>query len=66
VIVELIERGHDEERLWKSTPRELVGRLGFSDRRRKRETGAQLALQATAARGDPKDVKKRIRELTKE
>lgn len=39
--------------------------MGFAAKRRRLEAAMQLQLQASAARGDPKDLKKQVKELTK-
>ncbi|WP_160310511.1 hypothetical protein [Microvirga vignae] len=52
--------------VWKYTPRQLAGFLWYAGRRIQRERAALLALQASAARGKPEDVKKQIKELSKE
>jgi hypothetical protein len=45
------------------TPRQIVGTLHFAERRRRRESREALSLHAMAARGDPKAVKKQLKEL---
>ena len=48
------------------TPREIAASLYFAERRRKREAAEQLALQALAARGEPRALKKRMEDLQKD
>jgi len=43
-----------------------MGRMYFSERLRKRKTGETIAVHATAARGDPKAIKKIIKESQKD
>jgi hypothetical protein len=52
--------------VWTYTPRRLAGFLGFAARRQKREAAVTLSLHSMAARGDPKDVNARLKELGKE
>ncbi|WP_189342227.1 hypothetical protein, partial [Mesorhizobium sp. M2A.F.Ca.ET.067.02.1.1] len=66
VIIELAERGQDEDRLWNATPRELIGRLHFSNKIRKRQFAEALAASAMGARGDPKDVKKILKDAERD
>jgi hypothetical protein len=47
------------------SPRMIVGWLYFARRVEKRRLAQQLSIGAMAARGDPKDLKKQIRELEK-
>ena len=49
--------------VWAMTPRQIVGSLYFVRRRRQLEAAEQLALGALAARGEPREVKRRLVEL---
>jgi hypothetical protein len=51
--------------LWRSTPRQLQGWLALAARREKQEAAERLNLDFLAARGDPKDVNKTLRDLEK-
>jgi hypothetical protein len=48
------------------TPRELAGALQFAEADARREAGEKLSLAASAARGEPRDLKKLIKDLTKD
>jgi hypothetical protein len=48
------------------TPRQLAGLLHFAARRKKREAAQLLGLHAMAARGEPRELKKKLKELGKE
>lgn len=52
--------------MWGYTPREIAGWLFFAGKRKAREAGEQLSLGAAAARGEPRALKKQIKELTKD
>jgi hypothetical protein len=62
----LIAAGHPPAVVWTYTPRRLAGFLDFAARRQKREAANTLALHATAARADGKDINARLKELAKE
>ncbi len=47
-------------------PREIVASLYFAERRRKREAAEQLALGALAARGEPRALKRQIKNLQRD
>ncbi|RWF44298.1 MAG: hypothetical protein EOS65_02670 [Mesorhizobium sp.] len=66
MIIALAERGHDENRLWNSTPRELIGRLHFSERIRKHKFAEALTVSAIGSRGEPKDVKKALKDAERD
>lgn len=55
--------GHPPAAVWDYTPRQIAGFLHFAGKRRKRETAEALSIGAMAARGDPKELKKQIKEL---
>lgn len=61
----MTERGHSVAELWQCTPRELVGWLYFSNRVKKRRRAEELSVNAMAARGDIKAVKKQIEDAGK-
>ncbi|WP_164779074.1 hypothetical protein, partial [Mesorhizobium sp. M7A.F.Ca.CA.001.08.2.1] len=65
-IERLIAEGHSPAEVWRYTPRQIVGFIGFAARRRNHDAAATLALGALAARGDPKDLKKQIADLDRE
>jgi len=48
------------------SPREIVGRLHFAQKRITRERGEMLSIMAMGARGEWKAVKKRIDEMSKD
>jgi hypothetical protein len=48
------------------TPREIAGALYFAERRRKRQAAERLALDAIAARGEPRELKRQIERLQKD
>jgi hypothetical protein len=48
------------------TPRQIAGSLYFVERRRRCEAAERLALDAIAARGEPRVLKKQIQDLTKD
>ena len=49
--------------LWRMTPRQLDGWLHFAGRHKKREAADALQVAAMGARGDPRALKKQIRQL---
>lgn len=53
--------GHPPADVWRYTPRQMAAFLFFANRRRKRELREQLAIQALAARGEPKAVEKALK-----
>lgn len=62
----MIAAGHPPASVWGYTPREIAGWLFFAGKRKAREAGEQLSLGAAAARGEPRALKKQIKELTKD
>lgn len=58
--------GHPAADVWDYTPRRIAGFLFFARKRLKSEAAQSLSIGAMAARGDPKDVKKRLQEWSKE
>lgn len=47
---------------WDYSPRQTAAFLAIANRRRARELKEQLAIQALAARGDPKAIQKALKE----
>jgi hypothetical protein len=62
----LIAANYPRAEVWAMTPREIAASLYFAERRRKREAAEQLALNALAARGEPRVLKKRIEDLQRD
>ena len=60
----MIAAGHPDP--WSYTPRQIAGYLFLSVRRQAREAAMRLSLNTLAARGEPREVKKQIRELSKD
>lgn len=60
----MIAAGHADP--WRYTPRQLAGFLYFARRRQRHELAEQLSTAALAARADGKEVKKALRDLTKD
>ena len=48
------------------TPRQIAGSLYFARRRRQREAAEQLALGALAAGGEPREVKRHLKQLQRD
>jgi hypothetical protein len=48
------------------TPRQIAGALYFVTRRRKRDLAEKLTIEALAARGEPREVKRQIEQLGKD
>ena len=48
------------------TPRQIAGSLYFVERRRRRVAAERLALDAIAARGEPRELKRQIERLQKD
>jgi hypothetical protein len=48
------------------TPREIAANFYFAERRRKREAAELLALNALAARGEPRALKKQVEDLQRD
>lgn len=53
---------HGHPQAWDYTPRMLAGHMHFAMEHQKREMAAALSLHAMAARGDPKEIKKILKE----
>lgn len=58
--------GHNPNDVWEYTPRRIAAFLRFAFKRVSRKNANDLSIQTLAARGDPKDVKKQLRDLTRE
>lgn len=58
--------GHQAADVWEYTPRRIAGYLYFARRRQKFEAAQSLSIGAMAARGDEKELKKRLKEWSKE
>jgi hypothetical protein len=48
------------------TPRQLEGCLFFHERDEQRRRAADLSINAMAARGEPRALKKQLREMTRD
>jgi hypothetical protein len=59
----LIAWGHHGA--WDYTPRQIAGFHNFASKRQKQEVARDLSIMASASRGDPKELKKQIRDLQK-
>ena len=55
--------GHCSGDVWDYTPRRIAGFLRVAQARISQEKADSLALQALAARGEPKEVKRQHKEL---
>jgi DNA-binding response OmpR family regulator len=62
----LIGAGYRESELWPLTPRQLIARLRLARRRRRHELAAALSLNALAARGEAKDLKRQLKKLQRD
>jgi hypothetical protein len=52
--------------VWNYTPRRIAGFLSLSSKRHAREAAQSLSIAALAARGEPKDIKRQHKDLTRE
>jgi len=52
--------------VWGYTPRRIAGFLKLAHRRMGWEAAQRLSLSALAARGDPKEIRRQHKELTRE
>lgn len=52
--------------MWDYTPREVAGWLWYAQRRRKREMLELTIASFDGARGDPKAIKKQIKDLARD
>jgi hypothetical protein len=55
--------GHPVEAVFGYTPKRIAGFLHFARLRKARDAAESLQLAALAARGDPKDIKKAVKDL---
>ncbi|TIL83950.1 MAG: hypothetical protein E5Y73_35460 [Mesorhizobium sp.] len=62
----MIADGHQAADVWRYTPRQVIGFLGFASKRRRQDAAAALSIGAMAARGDPKELKKQIEKLERD
>ena len=62
----MIAFGHPPSEVWDYTPRRIAGFLKLAYRRMARQAAHTLSIQTLAARGDPKDVKRHLKELNRE
>ncbi|WP_292539113.1 hypothetical protein [Mesorhizobium sp.] len=51
--------------MWDYSPAEIAGFLRLATERRTLEVAEQLAIGTMAARGDPKEIKKMLKEMSK-
>jgi hypothetical protein len=58
----LIAFGHPPADVWNYSPRQTAAFLVIAYRRREREMREQLAMQALAARGDPKAIQQALKD----
>ncbi len=63
---ELIAAGYEERLLLDLTPKQLMGRVYFTQERKKRELAHAIHVSAMGSRGKPSDIKKQIKELSGE
>lgn len=57
--------GHRSDEVWNYTPRQIRGFLALARDRRRGDAAEALAIGTMAARGEPGEVKARIREWTR-
>lgn len=60
----MITGGHSVEAVWSYTPRQVAGFLILMRKRRRHDAAELLHLNAMAARADPKQLKRMMKELT--
>ena len=65
-IEALIAMGHASGDVWDYTPRRIAGFLRVAQARVSQEKADNLALQALAVRGDPKEVKRQHKKLARQ
>lgn len=58
--------GHSPTDVWAYTPSQLSAFLHFATKRRTGEAASALSIGTMAARGEIKDVKKKLKEMEKE
>jgi len=54
--------GHPPAEVWKYTPKQMSAFLFIADKRHRREQKELLALQALVARGEPKELRKMLKD----
>jgi hypothetical protein len=54
--------GHPPVEVWKYTPKQMSAFLFIAAKRQRREQKELLALQALAARGEPKELRKILKD----
>jgi hypothetical protein len=52
--------------VWNYTPRRIQAFTKLAERRNRHEDAARLSLHANAARGDASDIKRKVREMTRD
>ena len=62
----MISAGHPPADAWSYTPRQIKGFLALAGRRRTREYAERLSIAAAGARGDPKAIKKVLKDAERE
>lgn len=61
----LISLGHNADDVWGYTPRRINAFVKLASKRVARDQASNLSLSALAARGDPKDIKRQLKELSR-
>lgn len=54
--------GHAPADVWSYTPKQIAGFQRLAAVRRRRDAAEQLSINTMAARGEPREVKKRLKE----
>jgi hypothetical protein len=62
----LITAGHRAADVWKYTPRQLRAFHFILERRKTRERAEKLSLAFSAARGEEKEIRRRLKEWSRE
>jgi hypothetical protein len=62
----LIAAGHSPGDVWNYTPRRIAGFLSLASKRHARDAAQSLSIAALAARGEPKDIRRQHKDLTRE
>lgn len=57
--------GHDSEKVWSYSPRQIAGYLFLASKRLKATSAEKLIMGTLAARGELKTVRKTIKEMQK-
>jgi len=58
--------GHSVESVWGYTPRQIIAYQALAERRTRHESANEIALLALGSRGDPAELKRKVRELTRD